>query len=401
MMSSSSDSSRWETRVLPVHAEDIKFGPKDEIPTIDSQTETYKNLNEAVNILKTAAGPVAFPTETVYGLGASALSTNAVRQIFAAKNRPSDNPLIVHVSSLNQLERVLHTKVPKIYDPLIEKFWPGPLTIILPLPEDTQKDGSPILSPACTPGQSTFGVRMPSNVISRSLIALSDLPLAAPSANASTKPSPTRAEHVYEDMNGRIPIILDGGSTDCSVGLESTVVDGTVTPPAVLRPGGVTIEAIRSAGGDLWKDVITGKSEAGKNEAVRTPGMKYRHYSPRARVITFIGDGNGCNGAITEFLTRVEPGIVIGLLQSKYFDHTLWDDSLQSKLNFCENLGTTGPEISHNIFSALRNFDKRNVDVILVEGVDESDEGAAIMNRLRKASSEIFENGKHIKKTDH
>ncbi|KAK7203547.1 DHBP synthase RibB-like alpha/beta domain-containing protein [Myxozyma melibiosi] len=379
------------TEVLKVNPDDIIFPPDAEQPTLNPTSATAQNLERAAELLRKHTAPVAFPTETVYGLGAAATSTAAVRQIFAAKQRPSDNPLIVHVSSVAQLRRVLGIEVPQIYRRLVDKFWPGPLTIILPLPRGT------VVSPACTPGQTTVGVRMPAHPVARALIAISDTPLAAPSANASTKPSPTTAAHVLADMAGRIPLVLDGGS--CSVGVESTVVDGTVRPPAVLRPGGVSVEMIREVGGEEWKDVVVGKSEAGKHESVRTPGMKYRHYSPRARVIVFVGAGEG-GRVVKEYLERTESSEV-AVLTSKLFETSGWDDSTRSRIKTIRSLGTTGADIARNLFAGLRDADEElqaeNSDnskaVILVEGVSDDDEGAAIMNRLRKAASEIYEDG--------
>ncbi|KAL1998791.1 hypothetical protein VTN02DRAFT_5558 [Thermoascus thermophilus] len=209
-------------------------------------------IAEAADALRTSDVPVAFPTETVYGLGADATRSTAVRGIYRAKQRPSDNPLIVHVDSLSMLRRLLHPAttpagpvepdgIPPIYTPLIERFWPGPLTIILPNPPGS------LLAREVTSNLPTFGVRMPSSPLARLLIHVADRPLAAPSANASTKPSPTTAQHVYHDLHGRIDLILDGGP--CGVGVESTVVDGLTDPPVILRPGGIGIEELRSCPG--------------------------------------------------------------------------------------------------------------------------------------------------------
>ena len=256
------------------------------------------DLFRAITTLKSGlAPPIAFPTETVYGLGADATRSSAVQSIFDAKNRPSDNPLIVHVSSLKQLQDLFKTPLPAIYQPLVSRFWPGPLTILLPLPTSNP------FAPEVSCGLSTVGIRMPSTPLARLLISLVGKPLAAPSANASTRPSPTTAQHVMEDMNGRINFILDGGP--CTVGVESTVVDGLCDPPEILRPGGVGLEQIRALGGQWAKTVIrpsekaneadsphvliNGNSTGGNmsEEAPRAPGMKYKHYSPRARVVLF------------------------------------------------------------------------------------------------------------------
>ncbi|KAJ8097989.1 DHBP synthase RibB-like alpha/beta domain-containing protein [Lipomyces tetrasporus] len=398
-MASSASPAPFTTEILPVVLSDIDFPREADVPCIQQSSVTFANLHKAADIITKHIAPVAFPTETVYGLGASALSSTAVRQIFAAKNRPSDNPLIVHISSVSQLQRVLHTKVPEVYEPLVQKFWPGPLTIILPLPDPIRnKDGTetPAVSPACTPGQTTFGVRMPSHPVARALIAITDTPIAAPSANASSRPSPTTAMHVFTDMAGRIPLILDGGP--CNVGLESTVIDGTVSPPAVLRPGGVSIEDIRKYGGPLWKDVVTGKSEAGRDEKVRTPGMKYRHYSPKAKVVVFVGQGDGSGGQVAKYLRDLTGDLKIGVLPSRSFNLTSWDDEMKKKVSIVKELGKSGAEISRNLFAHLRDLDDAGVDLIIAEGVGEEDEGAAIMNRLRKAATELLDNGQHIVK---
>lgn len=381
-------SSMMTTELLKVDPNDIKFSKSSTQPEIPENSDTLKNLNKAVSALRETSNPIAFPTETVYGLGGSALSTPSVKGIYAAKNRPADNPLIVHVSSVDQLERKLlfGGSIPEIYKPLIEKFWPGPLTILLPVPENTN------ISPSCTVGQSTFAVRMPSNPVARSLIALSDIPLAAPSANASTKPSPTRASHVYHDLQGKIPLILDGGP--CDVGVESTVVDGLVDPPMLLRPGGVSLEEIKKVGGEKWSGIQVAKSTASENEKVKTPGMKYKHYSPRAPVALFINSGSG-EEKVLDFLRGFEPAPHrVAVLTSKHFDQTsvtniIKEYTKQEDITVL-SLGSTGSDISRNLFAMLREVDDQGMDLIIVEGIDETDEGLAVMNRLKKAASTII-----------
>lgn len=380
-----------ETKVLKVDPSSISFpDPETGLPHI-SDPVTAANIQTAVNLLKLESEPIAFPTETVYGLGGSALSDRASRAIYTAKNRPADNPLIVHVSSLAQLERRLGLKVPEAYTPLLDHFWPGPLTIVLPV----DKEKSPVSS-VCTHGQNTVAVRMPAHPVARALIALSDIPLAAPSANASTRPSPTRAQHVLTDLNGRIPLILDGGA--CDVGLESTVVDATVFPPCLLRPGGVSLEQIKEAGGSGWENVVVGKLSAAANEQVRTPGMKYKHYSPRAPVVLFNGCGSNNNGAeyVEKYFklnsTTKVSGMKIALLTTRFFDQEEINKVLPEGSAFVsQKLGSKGSDISRNLFNALREMDEHEkVDLILVEGIDESNEGLAVMNRLTKASSQII-----------
>jgi L-threonylcarbamoyladenylate synthase len=282
------------TRILPVNTGDMgKFKDRQTMDTweLPSDPSSLTPLREAAAHLRESNIPVGFPTETVYGLGADATRSDAVKGIYKAKGRPSDNPLIIHVSDLTMLRSLISSSdymngnsestdpIPASYWPLIKKFWPGPLTILLPNPQPSK------LAPEVTAGLSTFGARMPNSPLALSLIHLAGVPLAAPSANASTKPSPTTADHVRYDLDGKIEVILDGGP--CQVGVESTVVDGLCDPPIVLRPGGVSIDSIRECEG--WAGVVKGYkdySEEGAN-APRAPGMKYKHYSPKAKVVLF------------------------------------------------------------------------------------------------------------------
>ncbi|VEU22898.1 DEKNAAC103980 [Brettanomyces naardenensis] len=368
------------TKVIKVDKNSIHFSPEGRLTITDKVTENA--LKEATEIIKTPGGVVAFPTETVYGLGGSSLCTESVKAIYAAKHRPADNPLISHIASIDQLQRRLllpGQEIPEVYKPLIDKFWPGPLTIILPIPD---KSKSPI-STAVTANGDTFTVRMPVHPIARALISMCDLPIAAPSANASTRPSPTRASHVYHDLKGRIPLILDGGS--CDVGLESTVIDGTVDPPMLLRPGGVSVEQIRAAGGPFWKKIVIARRlSTGKNEPVKTPGMKYRHYSPTAEVVLFIGCGDGVSSVRKYVKDKGLEGKKIALLRSKEFA-----EAKEMGIEIERDLGRDGLEIQRNVFSELREVDEMGVDYIFVEGVGEDHEGLAIMNRLNKAASVV------------
>ena len=400
-----------------------------------------ENLIAAASALRRSAIPVAFPTETVYGLAADATRSDAVKGIYEAKQRPSDNPLIVHVGSLPQLRKLLRPPIqdcegrngvhsgkesigskplssttddpiPPIYHPLIQRFWPGPLTILLPLP-----DPSP-LAPEVNSGLSTFGVRMPSSPLARLLISLTDRPLAAPSANASTRPSPTTAQHVYDDLNGRIDIILDGGP--CSVGVESTVVDGLSDPPAILRPGGIGIEEIRALGG-RWNSVTIGyqdrMQDGGTNgEGPRAPGMKYRHYAPKGKVFLFeagVAEKVARESIAHEIAQR--SGVKIGIVRTRRWhafldlpvadvgsinDHTSrgrWVPTNSGHVDGEErdeaevwsiDLGADVQTIAQGLFSALRTLDEAGCQVILIEGISdtEGDLAAAIMNRLRKAA---------------
>lgn len=397
-----------QTKTLQVNVDSISFTPSPtghpyENPQLVIKNEnTRKHLLEAASLLK-AGSPVAFPTETVYGLGADATSTPAVQSIYAAKSRPADNPLIVHVSSLVQLRALLppaapgEDSIPAVYHPLIERFWPGPLTILLPLP-----DPSP-LSPNVTASQPTFAARMPDHPIALALCSLSGLPLAAPSANASGKPSPTTAHHVLTDLDNKIPLIIDGGSAE--VGLESTVVDGLHDPPVVLRPGGVSAEELRECGG-VWSrvQVFMTREDDADTAVPRAPGMKYKHYSPRAGVILYDVGANPPAGrdiiVSAKYLWRV--GIVRTRTWKKGFaeeavaryrrsDGTYeYGDTSGGRIEIFEEwLGTDGKDIGRGLFAVLRRLDELGVDVIHVEGIEEDNEGLAVMNRLGKAASVV------------
>lgn len=386
------------TIILKVDPLAIHFSPTahfdGSLPQI-TDPETERNLLEAAKIIRETDNTVAFPTETVYGLGGSSLNDESVRNIYKAKNRPSDNPLISHVSSIDQLNRKIFNQshvsdvlqnIPAVYHPLIDKLWPGPLTILLPVPQEST------LSKLTTAEQPTFAVRIPANPVARALIALSDTPIAAPSANASTRPSPTLASHVYHDLQGRIPLILDGGP--CKVGVESTVVDGLVTPPLLLRPGGFTWEDIRFIGGLAWSDCkVENKKTVEKGEKVRTPGMKYRHYSPKAAVLLFVPDEKQSKSKderladVKELIENKSKGLhKVAILSSLTFHPNLLPSSNVQVIQ--ESLGSSGKEIQTNLFKMLRKVDEEDkVDMIFVEGIEEDKEGLAVMNRLRKAAS--------------
>ena len=391
-----------------------------------------RNLLEAASALRHTSTPVAFPTETVYGLGADATRSDAVRGIYAAKQRPSDNPLIVHVASLPQLRRLLRPPpadspqqacvgevvngvqpqrseddpIPDIYHPLIRRFWPGPLTILLPLPKPSP------FAPEVNSNLPTFGVRMPSSPLARLLISLTDRPLAAPSANASGRPSPTTAQHVYHDLQGRIDIILDGGP--CAVGVESTVVDGLCDPPAILRPGGVGIEEIRALGGK-WADVTVGYRDRTQDlemdgKAPRAPGMKYKHYAPSGKMYLFeVGATEKDARAKLEKEVLAESATRVGIVSTRTWMEFLGLPVFPERTSFGHNgkrtrvsfdhpsgevqlhsirLGLGVQGIAQGLFSALRDLDQAGCQIILIEGISdtEGDLAAAIMNRLRKAA---------------
>lgn len=387
-----------KTKVLKVDPSCIHFSPTSyldgSLPIITDPI-TKQNLMEAANIIRNTNEVIAFPTETVYGLGGSALSNESVLNIYKAKNRPSDNPLISHISSIDQLNRRIFNEeknlenifrnIPEVYHPLINNLWPGPLTILLSIPPNSK------LSHFATAGQTTFAVRIPESPVARALIALSDTPIAAPSANTSTKPSPTTALHVIQDLDGRIPLILDGGS--CHVGVESTVVDGLVSPPVLLRPGGFTYEEISKLGGPNWEHcVVEKKMHVGNMEKVRTPGMKYKHYSPKAKLILFTPEMDKIPlmeriHCVKTIIERESKGFkTIGILTSLVIPQDLVCPDNSSKY-ICESLGSNRKEIQSNLFAFLRKLDEDyNVDLIFVEGTDKNEEGLAIMNRLIKAA---------------
>ncbi|AEC51980.1 sua5 superfamily-related protein [Pyrococcus sp. NA2] len=305
---------------------------------------------------------VAFPTETVYGLGADALNESAVRRIFEAKGRPADNPLIVHISSFSQVHE-LAREVPEEAKMLAREFWPGPLAIVLPKSE--------IVPKVTTGGLDTVAIRMPANKIALKLIELSGRPIAAPSANISGKPSPTSAEHVAEDFYGKIECIVDGGET--KIGVESTVIDLTEWPPVLLRPGGLPLEEIERVIGEVRvHPAVYGK----KVDVAKAPGMKYRHYAPNAEVIVVEGSREKVGAKIRELVEEFKSkGLKVGVIGSA--------DYGADEFFF---LGRSVEEVARNLFKALRYMDRAGVDIVIAEGVEEKGLGLAVMNRLRKAS---------------
>ncbi|KAI7907220.1 DHBP synthase RibB-like alpha/beta domain-containing protein [Cokeromyces recurvatus] len=399
-------STMFDTQVLKVVPENFTFKKSigtDEFSELNANSViSTKNdklaIEKAVEWLKKGEA-VGIPTETVYGLAANALDANAVSKIFAAKNRPQDNPLIVHVSSINMLKSILpDNTIPEVYLPIIRKHWPGPLTIVLPT--------SQLIPNSVTCGHPTVAVRFPSHPVARSLIEACGFPLAAPSANSSGKPSPTLASHVYHDLQGRIPFILDGGS--CNVGVESTVLDGLRNPPAILRPGGLTYEELKEIKGMeqlqvYRKDFVDKELEM----APTTPGMKYRHYSPEAMVILIDRKRDSkefeenFEKAWKEELNAIRTsGMVvskIGMLRTTQEGKTAtWETiSMVDDQTKCISLqmGRYGhpEEVARGMFKGLRELDGRSVNVIFVEGIPEDREGMAVMNRLRKAATKVLE----------
>lgn len=321
-------------------------------------SSSEEDLKKAAKILK-EGGRVVFPTETVYGLGASAFSSIAAASIFEAKGRPSDNPLIVHIAKMSQLKDVA-SEVSEKAKILMEKFWPGPLTVIL--------KKSPKIPARVSAGLDTVGVRMPENPVARRLLELCEIPIAAPSANISGRPSPTDFEYVKEDMQGRVEGIIDGGN--CSVGVESTVIDMTAEKPVILRPGGVTAEEISKALGEHIGNGET-KQEVG---APKAPGMKYTHYAPKA-VVRII---SGNIGEIEDFLSRRAEKCGILTFDEVHFDAPCVQISLGSK--------NDPRECARNLFRALRDMDKMGAAEIYAPEIGDTGLWAAVKNRLYKSA---------------
>lgn len=307
---------------------------------------------------------VAFPTETVYGLGANALSSKAIRRIFKAKGRPSDNPLIIHIAEKKQLAELVD-QIPTAASKLIKKFWPGPLTIIF--------KKSAIVPREISAGLDTVAVRLPKNQIARALIRAAGFPLAAPSANLSSRPSPTNAFHVLHDLKGRIACVIDGGSA--RVGLESTVIDMTRRIPTILRPGKISPAEIKKIVGNVHLHPVVNSDK--KIIAARSPGMKYRHYAPKAELRIFQGDTMKIKSKIQNIIRR-SAGKKIAVLITNRKHHFPDAETVY--------IGSSSESIARNLFSVLRRMDDHKIDLILIESVSEKGLGLAVMNRLKKAS---------------
>ena len=342
------------------------------IVKIDPNNIDMNIIKEAAKIIN-AGGIVAFPTETVYGIGADALNEKAVSKIFKAKGRPQDNPLIVHIAEKNQL-KMLVKEVPDEAEQIAQKYWPGPLTIIFNKKE--------IIPNKITAGLKTVGIRFPKNNIALLLIKESGKPIAAPSANLSGKPSTTDASHVIEDLMGKVDMIIDGGSS--KIGVESTVVDVISKPPMILRPGGLTIEELLEVFDSVVYDPAIECKD--KNLIPKSPGQKYRHYSPKAEVEVYKGEIDDIvNNIKKNCETYIALNKKVGIISTNQTKH------LYQKGIIINAGDRTNPlSISSNLFSVLRKFDKIGVDIILAESVKEQGIGKAIMNRLEKAASRII-----------
>ena len=331
-------------------------------------------LLEGAAILR-KGGLVAFPTETVYGLGANALDPEAAKKIYAAKGRPSDNPLIAHIGQRSDLE-VLVKEIPEAGRKLMKAYWPGPLTLIFPkssaVPYET------------TGGLDTVAVRMPSDLVAKRLIELAGVPVAAPSANTSGRPSPTTADHVYEDMNGRIEMIVDGGPV--GIGVESTIVDVTGSVPMLLRPGAVTLEMLCDTVGQVAVDPAVAKPMSAEIKP-KAPGMKYRHYAPKAELMLVEGKEQSVSDKVVDVITNMAlekraQGHEVGIICT---DETY--DRYPEEVRI-RSLGQRSKEetIARNLFGVLREFDSLGVEYIYSESFSNEHLGQAIMNRLTKAA---------------
>lgn len=331
---------------------------------------TSNNIDIAADIIKNG-GLVAIPTETVYGLAANALDGKAVSKIFKAKGRPMDNPLIVHVSCIEEIDKLV-SEIPPQAKKLANTFWPGPLTIIL--------KRSNIIPAEVSAELDTVAIRLPNNDVTRKLIKIAGVPLAAPSANTSGSPSPTSANHVLHDLDGKIDAILDAG--DCRVGLESTVITLTSPVPTLLRPGGITVEELRNVLGNVEIDkAVIDKIDS--LETVSSPGMKYKHYSPKTKIVIVDGD----NESFIKYVNSRSSNKVAALC---YIDD-------QPKLNV--KTVTFGKMNDYNmqaseLFSALRKIDDLNVNIVYARCPKKSGVGLAVYNRLiRAAGFEVIKLG--------
>lgn len=341
------------------------------------ETDEELWLKEAGKILADG-GLVGIPTETVYGLAANALDEAAAAKIYAAKGRPSDNPLIVHIAGMAMIHDLV-SKLPETAVKLAEKFWPGPLTMVLPKSEKVPY--------GTTGGLSTVAIRMPSHPVAWKLISDSQIPLAAPSANTSGRPSPTRAEHVYEDLNGKIEMILDDGPV--GIGIESTIVDLTGDVPMVLRPGYITRDMLAEVVGEVTIDPAILSENKDKDFRPKAPGMKYKHYAPKGDLLLVSGESKKVVEKIRQLVSeKIEEGFRVGVIATEETKSMYTKEGLDAEKVVMMSIGTRKDEdtITHNLYDILRRMDKENVAFIYSESFGEGTRGQAIMNRLLKAA---------------
>lgn len=337
---------------------------KTEIFKIDRKNINKAYIKKASDLINEGA-LVAFPTETVYGLGADGLNDEACKKIFKAKGRPADNPLILHISHISMLDNLVEAiseKHRKLF-----YLWPGPMTLIF--------KKSKLIPEAVTAGGDTVAIRFPSDEIARALISEANTPIAAPSANISGRPSPTKADDVYQDMNGIIPLIIDGGESN--IGIESTVIDLSGENPIILRPGYYTYEFLK----EILPDMRLDDSLVDSTKIPKSPGQKYKHYAPKAKLRVFIGEN------VPDYLLNLaeeckSQGKKVGILAFEE-DKDKFASYPYISLGSRRDLST----MSHVLFSSLREMDRLKVDIILAEGVRENHLGKSIMNRMKKAAA--------------
>ncbi len=342
------------------------------VSNIEENDDYNKIIKDAGEIIR-KGGLVAFPTETVYGLGGDGLNPEASKKIYAAKGRPSDNPLILHICDIKQLEDIAETDDVRIKK-LAEKFWPGPLTMVL-----KKKD---IVPKSTTGGLETVAVRMPNNKVALDLIRAANTPIAAPSANTSGRPSPTNGKRVAEDLDGKIDMILDAGSVE--IGLESSIIDLTGEKACILRPGAVTKEMFEEVLGEIDVDrVVKDPSSVKEGYKPKAPGMKYRHYAPKAELKMFRGEEKKVANEINKLAAEDEKcGLKVGIIASLE----------TAKLYDFGEVVVIGPrnndvEIARNLYEILREFDDKKADRIYSEVFEDGKLAKAIMNRFSKAAS--------------
>lgn len=331
---------------------------------IDEKEIDYRRLNELADLIK-GGQLVAIPTETVYGLACNGLDKKAIEKVFIAKNRPMDNPLILHISDLEDIDRLV-IGLKEEDKAIIEKLWPGPLTVVL--------KKSDLVPDEISGGLDSVAIRMPDKKLTRELIRLCGLPLAAPSANLSTKPSPTKLSDVLEDMDGRIDAILDGGES--GIGLESTVVDLTSEKKTILRPGYYTREFLQ----DYWPGIDFDLALKDKDQVPKAPGQKYKHYAPKARVEVYIGKSEDFSSLVED--KAKDKNMKIGLMHFQ-------EDRVPEGIDLSISMGSRDKleDMGKVLFTALREMDHQDIDLVLVHGVEEVGYGLTIMNRLKKSAS--------------
>ena len=341
------------------------------------ETEEERWLKEAGKILA-EGGLVGIPTETVYGLAANALDEKAAAKIYSAKGRPSDNPLIVHIAGMDMIDELV-SDIPETALKLADAFWPGPLTMILP-----KSDKVPY---GTTGGLDTVAIRMPSHPVAWKLISDSRIPLAAPSANTSGRPSPTRAEHVYEDLAGKIDMILDDGPV--GIGIESTIIDLTGEVPMVLRPGYITREMLSEVLGEVTVDPAILDENKDKNFKPKAPGMKYKHYAPKGDLHLVVGDANKVIEKICQLTdAKISEGCKVGIIATEETKAIYTQKIKNVDRVVVMSIGTRKDEdtIARNLFDLLRRMDREAVEYIYSESFGDVTRGQAIMNRLLKAA---------------